>query len=50
VLGIERADGTFLVGPTGETMLSVGDRLMLYGAAEELEALVADRGRLTVRG
>ena len=36
VIGIERADGTFLV-PRGATSLEPGARLMLFGPQDEIE-------------
>ena len=47
VLGIERADGEVVVGPSGDLRLRAGDRLMLYGDQQEIEELAAppDRAR-----
>lgn len=42
VLGVERADGSFLGAPTGQTRMEVGDTLLLYGSAPQLREL-ADR-------
>ena len=39
VLGIERADGTYVGVPRGPTRITVGDVLILYGRAPELEAV-----------
>lgn len=36
VLGIQRADGTYLGSPTGESFVRTGDTLILYGSAEAL--------------
>lgn len=41
VLGVERRDGEFVVGPDGATTLREGDRLMIYGATTDLERLRA---------
>jgi voltage-gated potassium channel len=41
VLGIERRDGELVVGPSTETRLRGGDRLMLYGDQQEVEELAA---------
>lgn len=41
VLGVERSDGEFVVGPDGATPLRAGDRLMIYGATTDLERLRA---------
>jgi K+/H+ antiporter YhaU regulatory subunit KhtT len=41
VLGVERLDGEFVVGPDGGTPLREGDRLMIYGATTDLERLRA---------
>jgi voltage-gated potassium channel len=46
VLGLER-DGQVIVGPARETVLRAGDRLMLYGAQHEIEALCGDGGAWT---
>lgn len=45
VLGLERPGQDLAVGPPGETILRHGDRLMIYGAQSEIEALGADRPR-----
>ena len=44
VLGVERADGDFEVGPSGDTMLRLGDRLMIYGDARVVEGLATSAG------
>lgn len=41
VLGLEHVDGRFTIGPGGGTLLAEGDRLMLYGDREAIEALSA---------
>ena len=41
VLGLEHVDGRFTVGPNGKLLLAEGDRLMLYGDREAIEALSA---------
>lgn len=41
VLGVEGRDGAFVVGPDGSTPLREGDRLMIYGATNDLERLRA---------
>ena len=38
-LGIQKRDGTLVVGPRPDEVLSVGDRLMVFGEEEELERL-----------
>ena len=43
VLGIERADGAFIV-PRGSTTLEAGDRLMLFGPQEEVERVSSAAG------
>lgn len=43
ILGIERADGTFLV-PSGSTLLEAGDRLMLFGPQSDIEQVSAIAG------
>ncbi|MDP8969412.1 MAG: TrkA C-terminal domain-containing protein, partial [Actinomycetota bacterium] len=43
VLGIVRADGSYVGAPTGRTMLEPGDQLLLYGRAPVLSDL--DRRR-----
>lgn len=37
VLGLRRADGTLMVGPTGDVALAVGDYLILLGTPDEVE-------------
>lgn len=39
VLGLQRPDGALVVGPSADTRLRSGDRLMLYGDHEEIEEL-----------
>jgi Trk K+ transport system NAD-binding subunit len=39
ILGLERADGQFVVGPGGAIELGVGDRLMIYGQQSAIESL-----------
>ncbi|MDZ8222294.1 potassium channel protein [Nostoc sp. ChiVER01] len=39
VLAIRRADGTLIGGPTGDTILMPGDRLIGMGTAEQLRSL-----------
>lgn len=39
VLAIRRADGTLIGGPTGDTVLMPGDRLIGMGTAEQLRSL-----------
>jgi Trk K+ transport system NAD-binding subunit len=41
VLGIERAGGGLDVAPGGSAVLQVGDRLIIHGAAADLEHLRA---------
>ena len=48
VLGIQRADGSFLGTPRGHTTPHAGDTLILYGRADRLKEL--DRRRDTVGG
>ncbi|MBD0330204.1 MAG: TrkA C-terminal domain-containing protein [Thermoleophilia bacterium] len=36
VLGVERADGSYVGGPIGHTPLRVGDRLIVYGRVERV--------------
>jgi Trk K+ transport system NAD-binding subunit len=45
VLGVQRASGAIQVGPRGNTLLDVGDRLIVLGEEPELEAIrpAADR-------
>lgn len=47
VLGIHRPDGIYLGVPRGETMIREGDRLVLYGCAEQLRELDSRRGGAT---
>lgn len=42
VLGLERDGGALIVGPPDETVLRIGDRLMLYGEQDDIEGLRAD--------
>jgi Trk K+ transport system NAD-binding subunit len=44
LLGIERADGTYLGAPDPEEVLHGGDTLTAYGRNEVLEALAARSG------
>jgi hypothetical protein len=39
VLGIHRAEGTFLATPTGDMEIHAGDTLILYGPVERIEEL-----------
>jgi voltage-gated potassium channel len=39
VLAIRRQDGTLIPGPTGDTMLLIGDALICMGTPEQLRAL-----------
>lgn len=39
VLGIRRADGTYLGNPIGETLIQPGDGLVLYGRIDTIEQL-----------
>ena len=48
VLGVQRADGTYLGAPTGKTKIAEKDILILYGRHEALAEL--DRRRTGVRG
>ncbi len=41
VLGLEHHDGRFTIGPSGDTLLAEGDRLMLYGQRDAIEQLSA---------
>lgn len=45
VLGLERGGDDLIVGPSGDTVLRSGDRLMLYGQQAEIEALHTDSSR-----
>lgn len=47
-LGIRRPDGTYIGVPTGETVIEVGDVLLVYSDAENLEAI--NRRAADVRG
>ena len=38
-LGIQKRDGALVVGPRPDQLLSIGDRLMVFGEEEELERL-----------
>lgn len=44
VLGVERADGSLVVGPADTFVLGSGDRLMLYGDQQEIEELASRPG------
>ncbi len=48
VLGIQRADGTYIGAPTGKTKISEKDTMILYGRQEALAEL--DRRRAGYRG
>jgi len=48
VLGISRADGSYVGGPKGATEIYPGDTLILYGRAKELQGL--DRRRADITG
>ena len=48
VLGISRADGSYVGGPKGETEIYAGDTLILYGRARKFQDL--DRRRADVAG
>ena len=48
VLGIQRADGTFVGAPRGQTRPHAGDTLILYGRADRLREL--DDRRDSIRG
>ena len=48
ILGIQRAEGTYLGTPTGETEIRSGDTLTLYGPVERIEEL--DRRRRGKKG
>ena len=50
VLGIEHADGQFVVGPPPATVLRHDDRVMLYGEQQEIEELATDRAGRTQSG
>jgi len=39
VLGIHRADGSYVGVPRGETRVEEGDRLVLYGRADSIRGL-----------
>lgn len=41
VLGVERSDGSLVVGPPDTFVLQSGDRLMLYGDQQEIEELAS---------
>lgn len=41
VMGIERAGGGLQIGPRGDTSISAGDRLMVYGEAAAISTLSA---------
>jgi hypothetical protein len=42
VLGIARADGTYVGAPRGDTLCDAGDVLTVYGRDRDVEALAAD--------
>jgi hypothetical protein len=46
VLGIERANGTYIGAPNGETLLEGDDRLILYGPTDRITELVHRRADL----
>jgi len=46
VLGIERADGSYVGAPRGETRVAVGDSLIVYGRQKNLEELDVRRDNL----
>ncbi len=48
VLGIQRADGSYLGAPTAETLIEVGDTVVLYGPIHRVEEL--DQRRRGQRG
>lgn len=39
VLGLQKADGTLLVGPAGDSVVEQGDRVILMGEEPELESI-----------
>jgi uncharacterized protein with PhoU and TrkA domain len=39
VLGLERASGTYLGAPRGQTSIEAGDTIILYGRKDTLESL-----------
>ncbi len=47
VLGISRADGSYVGGPRGETQVYAGDTLILYGRAQKLQELDERRADVT---
>jgi len=47
VLGISRADGSYVGGPKGETMIYPGDTLILYGRTQKLQELDTRRADLS---
>lgn len=47
VLGISRADGSYVGGPKGETEIFPGDTLILYGRAQKLQELDERRADVT---
>ena len=49
VLAIRRADGTLIGGPTGDTLLIVGDVLICMGTAEQLRKLNRILGPISSR-
>jgi hypothetical protein len=48
VLGVQRADGSYIGAPTGRTKISENDTMILYGRQEALVEL--DRRRVGLRG
>ena len=48
VLGVQRADGTYIGAPTGNTKIAEDDTMILYGRHEALAEL--DRRRTGLRG
>ncbi len=48
VLGVQRADGTYIGAPTGKTKIAENDSMILYGRLEALAEL--DRRRTGLRG
>ncbi len=50
VLGVQKATGDIQVAPRGSTTLEMGDRLIVMGEEEELEAIRPVAGPRTARG
>ena len=50
VLAVRHHDGTLLSAPPLEYVLAAGDRLMLYGTQDDVDALCADQGLDAVIG